>query len=58
MDTSDPEITFDVNGVCIHCTNFYNFTSKDWLPTPEGKMQLEGIVEKIKKQNKSNQKNV
>ncbi|RAX52290.1 N-acetyl sugar amidotransferase [Helicobacter sp. 11-8110] len=38
MDTSDPEITFDENGVCSHCQRFdneilprWNSFSKEWL---------------------------
>ena len=23
MDTSDPKISFDKNGICDHCENFY-----------------------------------
>ncbi|MBX7546363.1 hypothetical protein [Helicobacter turcicus] len=38
MDTSDPEITFDSNGVCSHCQRFdsvilpyWRGFSKEWL---------------------------
>lgn len=24
MDTTDPDIAFDINGVCDHCTDFFN----------------------------------
>ena len=27
MDTSDPKITFDLNGVCDFCNNYYSY---DW----------------------------
>lgn len=36
MDTSDPEITFNADGVCDHCRNFDAVTSKRWFPGPEG----------------------
>ena len=29
MDTSDPEISFDKNGNCDHCQNFYKNIKKD-----------------------------
>ena len=30
MDTSDPEITFDENGVCSHCRRFDEKTFPYW----------------------------
>ena len=30
MDTSDPQIVFDANGVCDHCNTFINFTKPEW----------------------------
>lgn len=48
MDTTDPEITFDDNGVCNHCRGFDEVTSKGWFPNQEGARKLEEIVEKIK----------
>ena len=32
MDTSDPEITFDSEGVCNHCNNFEKITKKNGIP--------------------------
>ena len=32
MDTTDPEIVFDENGVCNHCHEFDRVTSKQWHP--------------------------
>jgi tRNA(Ile)-lysidine synthase TilS/MesJ len=29
MDTSDPEISFDRNGKCDHCQNFYKNIEKE-----------------------------
>lgn len=49
MDTSDPDIEFDENGVCNHCRNFDINISKLWLPNDEGKDRLQVIVDKIKK---------
>lgn len=48
MDTSDPKISFNENGICNHCTTFYNETSKEWMPDEIGLKNLEDIIEKIK----------
>jgi N-acetyl sugar amidotransferase len=47
MDTSDPDIYFDSEGVCNHCHEFSNTTSKQWFPNESGRIQLEkqlGII--------------
>lgn len=49
MDTSDPDIEFDENGVCNHCKNFDINISKLWMPNAEGRDRLQVIVDKIKK---------
>ena len=54
MDTSDPKITFDSNGVCNHCTEFKNITSKEWYPNEEGKIKLDAFISKIKVEGKNN----
>jgi N-acetyl sugar amidotransferase len=51
MDTTDPEIIFDENGVCNHCREFDEVTSKRWFPDEEGAKKLEVIYEKMKKEN-------
>jgi N-acetyl sugar amidotransferase len=48
MDTTDPEITFDDKGVCNHCHEFDNVTSKRWYPNEEGKKRLSQIINSIK----------
>jgi len=50
MDTTDPEITFDENGVCNHCREFDEVTSKKWFPNEEGQRRLERMVEQIKRE--------
>ncbi len=50
MDTSDPQITFDAEGVCNHCHEFDTVTSKRWFPDEEGAKRLRDICEKIKKE--------
>lgn len=53
MDTTDPEITFDAEGVCNHCTTFETVTRKNWFPNEEGKKQLDAILERIKSEGKN-----
>ncbi len=48
MDISDPEITFNEEGVCNHCLNFEN-TKINWFPNQEGKKKLEAYLSQIKK---------
>jgi N-acetyl sugar amidotransferase len=53
MDTTDPEITFDQQGICNHCYDFDNVISKRWFPNEDGKRQLEQIFNKIKHERKN-----
>lgn len=48
MDTTDPEIQFDENGVCSHCRKFETTAQKFWFPNENGRKQLEAAVERIK----------
>lgn len=48
MDTTDPTITFDSEGVCSHCHGFDNVTSKEWFPNADGEKRLAKTVEQIK----------
>lgn len=48
MDTSDPEISFDANGVCNHCRKFDAVTKKNWYPNKEGYARWNAIVEQIR----------
>ena len=50
MDTSDSKITFDENGICDWCNNFYRYTLPRWHPDEKGRRLLEPLIEKIKKQ--------
>lgn len=49
MDTTDPEIEFDEQGVCNHCHKFDQITLKNWFPNDEGRRRLDAIVGEIKK---------
>lgn len=51
MDTTDPKIAFDENGVCSHCREFDEITSKRWFPNDDGAKKIESIYEKMKKEN-------
>ena len=47
MDTTDPDITFDENGFCNHCTRYFASLKKG--PTPEEmQARLSRLVAKIK----------
>ena len=50
MDTSDSEIVFDEKGVCNHCHQFDNVTSKRWYPNAEGKQKLDEIFSVIRQE--------
>lgn len=48
MDTSDPEITFDTEGVCNHCHRFMDLAARSWFPDDEGERRLSVIVDQMK----------
>jgi N-acetyl sugar amidotransferase len=48
MDTSDPNISFDVKGWCDYCNNFYSNILPHWHTDERGTQELLRIVEKIK----------
>jgi N-acetyl sugar amidotransferase len=48
MDTSDPEITFDANGVCNHCRSYADEKSKTWFPDAEGARKLEVMLDGVR----------
>jgi N-acetyl sugar amidotransferase len=47
MDTSDPMITFNEDGVCDHCINFYKSVRPNWHDNPYGLELLKRIVRRI-----------
>lgn len=53
MDTSDSEITFNDNGYCNHCIEYYENTSKRTYRGIETDQILAQIVEKIKTSGKN-----
>jgi len=52
MDTSDPNITFDENGVCDYCRNYHENILPNWHPDEKGEELLMPVIEKIKKDGK------
>ena len=52
MDTTDSKITFDDNGVCDHCNDFYRNVLPNWHTDERGKKDLDAIMAKIKKAGK------
>lgn len=52
MDTNDPNIQFDENGVCSHCHDFKNVVEPSWHPDDRGHQELSVIMDKIKKHGK------
>lgn len=47
MDTSDPLIVFDADGVCSHCRSFATLRGTVWFPDDEGARRLEAAIERI-----------
>jgi len=52
MDTTDPHITFDNQGVCNHCHNFDNVTKEKWYPNDEGAKRWQAHIDEIKEAGK------
>lgn len=48
MDTSDPKIVFDEQGVCDHCNDFFRNTKPRWHPDSKGKIELMRTAETIR----------
>ncbi len=53
MDTSDPKITFDSNGLCDYCANFSELIKPNWNPDEKGLEKIMPIINKIKKEGKN-----
>jgi N-acetyl sugar amidotransferase len=50
MDTTDPEIVFDAEGVCSHCRHFDLVQSKQWFPNAEGGQRLAEILAQVREE--------
>ena len=54
MDTTDPDIDFDYQGVCRHCKSYVNRIASRIFKGDEAKVKLDSIVSKIKSSGKGN----
>jgi len=52
MDTTDTEILFNEKGICNHCVEFDDITSKRWFPNEEGETLLKARIKLIKREGK------
>jgi N-acetyl sugar amidotransferase len=48
MDTTDPDITFDAQGVCSHCHYFDNNIRPAWPSPEQGQVELQSMLQKVK----------
>lgn len=48
MDTTDPEITFDSDGICNHCTEVETRFKPRWFPDERGVGLLGEMIEEVK----------
>jgi len=48
MDTSDPDITFDQNGVCGHCRHYDHRAASELHHGPAGQQRLERLIREVK----------
>lgn len=48
MDTTDPDITFDEQGVCSHCAYFENSIKPAWAGPEKGAPLLEEMIARVK----------
>ncbi len=55
MDTSDPGITFDENGICDHVNDFEKYVKPNWHTDERGREKLQKIVNDIKLSGKRNE---
>ena len=52
MDTSDTRIRFNENGLCDHCTDFFENVKPNWIVNEKSKQDLSKIIYEIKKEGK------
>lgn len=53
MDTSDPEITFDENGYCNHCTNYFDNIQHRTYRGQLSDEDLKSLISEIKQKSKN-----
>lgn len=52
MDTTDPDIVFDENGVCNHCHHYDKVATQRLIPLADRPKRLQGLIERIKQDGK------
>jgi len=52
MDSTDPTIIFDDNGVCDYCHNYYNNILPNWNNSEADEVKILPVLERIKKEGK------
>ncbi|HMP28263.1 MAG TPA: N-acetyl sugar amidotransferase [Saprospiraceae bacterium] len=52
MDTTDPDIKFDAEGVSNHVSDFNKELGVTWFPNEEGSKKLDQLIDEIKKTGK------
>jgi hypothetical protein len=52
MDTSDPGIRFDSEGISHHYHEFQSIVKSNWFPNDTGREILQSTIDEIKKQGK------
>lgn len=52
IDSTDPDVVFDEEGVCNHCYYFDISVQPNWFPNDEGKAKLEAMIADIKEHGK------
>ena len=57
MDSTDPEIIFNDQGICNHCIKAESFKEGNWFPNEVGKKKLEKMAAEIKKATKGQEYN-
>ena len=54
MDTSDPDITFDENGVCMRCNEYKQRILPEWNHGKGHDQELKALIQSIKESGKNN----
>jgi len=53
MDSTDPKITFDTQGLCDYCRNFDNKIKPNWINEKKNQLELKKITDKIRLEGKN-----
>lgn len=53
MDTSDPGIEFDQDGVCDNCHTFDSVVATSWFPDERGRPALDSMIKRVKEHGKN-----